>query len=69
MSVKVKRPRTTGEIRALIRERDRHIAALEKALAVRGLPRTTRQHLQHNLRGERMNRQSWIDFLEKRNAA
>lgn len=69
MSIQVKRPRTTSEIRALIRERDRHIAALEKSLAVKGLPRSTRTHLQQNLKGERANRQSWIDHLAKRDAA
>lgn len=69
MSVSVKRPRTVPEIRALLRERDRHIAALEAALAVKGLPSTTRQHLRHNLRGEKMNRQSWIDYLAKMGAA
>jgi hypothetical protein len=68
MAVSVKRPKTEAGIRALIKERERHIAALEKALAVKGLPATTRRHLQHNLRGEKMNRQSWIDYLAKRAA-
>lgn len=65
MSVKVKRPRTIPEIRALIRERRQHIAALEAALKVKGLPRSTRTHLQYNLKGERANLQSWVDYLSK----
>ena len=69
MPVTVKRPRTVPEIKALIRERKRHIASLEKALAVKGLPASTRKHLQQNLRGEKNNMQSWIDYLEKRAAA
>lgn len=68
MSVQVKRPRAVPEIKALIRERRRHIAALESALSVKGLPAHTRKHLQQNLRGERANMQSWIDYLEKRAA-
>lgn len=68
MSVSVKRPRTVPEIRALIRERTRHIAALENALSVKGLPSNTRRNLQLNLKGERANRQSWIDYLEKKAA-
>jgi hypothetical protein len=66
MSVYVKRPRTPGAIKALIRERARHIAALEQALTASGLPAHTRRHLQQNLRGERANMQSWIDYLEKK---
>lgn len=69
MSIQVKRPKTVPEIKALIRERKRHIAALEKALSVKGLPRTTRTHLQYNLKGERANLQSWIDYLGKKEAA
>lgn len=65
MSVSVKRPRDPREIRALIRERKRHIAALEQALTAKGLPRATRSHLMLNLKGERANMQSWIDYLEK----
>jgi len=65
MAVSVKRPRTVPAIKALIRERQRHVAALEEALAVKGLPRSTRTHLQHNLRGERANLQSWVDYLAK----
>lgn len=68
MSVQVKRPRDPKAIRALIRERERHIAALEQALAVKGLPAMTRRHLQQRLHGERMNRQSWIDYLAKKAA-
>ncbi len=68
MPVTVKRPRTVPEIRALIRERKRHVAALEKALAVKGLPAQTRRHMQMNLKGERANLQSWIDFLDKKAA-
>jgi hypothetical protein len=68
VSVQVKRPKTEPEIRALIRERKRHIAALEKALSVKGLPRTTRSNLQYNLKGERANLQSWIDYLAKKAA-
>lgn len=64
----VERPRTVPEIRALIRKRDRQIKALEQALRAKGLPRHTRSHLQHNLRGEKMNRQSWIDYLRKQAA-
>jgi hypothetical protein len=69
MSVQVKRPRERGAILALIRERDRHIAALEQALSAKGLPANTRRHLQHNLRGERANRQSWVDYLARKAAA
>lgn len=65
MSVKVKRPRTTSEIRALIRERTRNIKRLEAALRI-SLPAQDRKHLQQRLAGERANRQSWIDYLEKR---
>lgn len=68
MPVTVKRPRTVPEVRALIRERKRHIVALEKALSVKGMPISTRRHLQLNLKGERANLQSWIDFLEKKAA-
>ncbi len=68
MSISVKRPRTVADIKALIRERKRHIAALESALSVKGLPRTTRTNLQLNLRGERNNLLSWIDYLEKKAA-
>lgn len=68
MSIQVKRPRTVPEIKALIRERKRHIAALESALNVKGLPRTTRTNLQLNLRGERNNLQSWETYLEKKAA-
>lgn len=68
MSISVKRPREVGEIKALIRERKRHITALEAALSVKGLPRVTRTNLQLNLRGERANLQSWIDYLEKKAA-
>jgi hypothetical protein len=63
----VKRPRTVPEIKALIRERKRNIAKLEKALSL-SLPAQDRKHLQHRLRGERNNCQSWIDFLEKKAA-
>jgi hypothetical protein len=66
MSVYVKRPRTPSAIRALIRERERHIAALEQALKASGLPAATRRHLQQNLRGERANMQSWIDHLARK---
>ena len=63
--VTVKRPREVGEIKALIRERKRNITKLESALAL-SLPAQDRRHLQHRLRGERNNLQSWVDYLEKR---
>lgn len=67
MSVSVKRPRTTADIKALIRERKRNVAKLEKALKC-SLPAQDRRHLQQRLHGERMNLQSWIDYLEKKAA-
>lgn len=66
-NVTIKRPRTTTEIRALIRERKRNIARLEKALKI-SLPAQDRRHLQQRLHGERMNMQSWIDYLERKAA-
>lgn len=69
MSIQAQRPRTVSAIRALIRERERHIAALEKALSVKGLPRHTRSTLSLNLKGERANRQSWIDYLNRKAVA
>lgn len=66
-TVTVKRPREVGEIRALIRERKRNIAKLEKVLSC-PLPAQDRRHLQMRLKGERANLQSWIDWLEKKAA-
>lgn len=68
MSVKVKRPRTTTEIRALIRERKRNIERLEAVLAM-SLPAQDRKHLRQRLHGERMNLRSWENYLLKRDAA
>ena len=68
MSVNVKRPRTVPEIKALIRERKRNVAKLEKALTL-SLPAQDRKHLQMRLKGERANLQSWIDYLAKKDAA
>lgn len=67
MSVSIKRPRTAPEIKALIRERDKNIARLEAALAL-SLPAQDRRHLQYRLKGERANRQSWVDYLAKKAA-
>lgn len=64
MSVAVKRPRTADEIRRLIRERQRNIAKLEKALSI-SLPAQDRRHLQQRLHGEKMNLVSWQDHLRK----
>lgn len=68
MSVQVKRPRTTPEIKALIKERDKNITRLEAVLAM-SLPAQDRRHLQLRLKGEKANRQSWIDYLSKHRAA
>ena len=68
MSVTIKRPRDPQAIRALIRERKRNIARLEKALSL-SLPAQDRRHLQLRLKGERANMQSWIDYLAKKEAA
>jgi hypothetical protein len=68
MSVQVKRPRTVGAIKALIRERTKNIERLEAALAL-SLPAQDRKHLQQRLRGERANRQSWVDYLNKKEQA
>ena len=67
MAVTVKRPRSVADIKRLIRERQRNIAKLEKALAL-SLPAQDRKHLQMRLKGEKMNMQSWIDYLEKKAA-
>jgi hypothetical protein len=63
-TIVVKRPRERAEILRLIRERTRHIAQLEQALTG-SLPQQDRKHLRQRLHGERMNRQSWIDYLAK----
>jgi hypothetical protein len=65
----VERPRDPKDIRALIRKRDREIFALEQTLQVRGIPAHTRKHLRTNLRATKANRQSWIDYLSKKDAA
>lgn len=64
MAVTVKRPRTTADIKALIRERKRNITRLEQALKI-SLPAQDRRHLQQRLHGERMNLRSWEDYLAK----
>ncbi len=63
-TIVVKRPRTEADIRKLIRERTRNIEKLETALRL-PLPAQDRKHFQQRLHGERMNRQSWIDYLAK----
>ena len=68
MSVSIKRPRAVSDIRALIRERTKNIERLQAVLAL-SLPAQDRKHLQQRLRGEIANRQSWIDYLEKKGAA
>lgn len=65
MSIQVKRPTEVSEIRALIRERARNIKRLENLLK-NPMPRDLRRITQQRLKGERANRQSWIDYLEKR---
>lgn len=65
MSVQVKRPRTTADIKRLIRERRKNIERLEAALAL-SLPAQDRRHLQQRLHGERMNLRSWERYLEKK---
>lgn len=67
-SVNVERPRTTRDIKALIRKRERNIAQLEAVLAM-PMPAQDKAHLRLRLRGEKMNRQSWINYLEKKAAA
>jgi hypothetical protein len=69
VSITVERPRTAKDIRALIRKRDREIFALEQMLQVKGIPAHTRSHIRANLRGTKMNRQAWIDYLAKGKAA
>lgn len=64
MTVVIKRPRDRAGILRLIRERDRHIAQLEQALKG-SLPAQDRRHLRLRLKGEKMNRQSWVDHLAK----
>lgn len=64
MSVQVKRPRTVVEAKALVRERTRNIGRLEAALAL-SLPAQDRKHLQQRLKGERANKQSWLDWIAK----
>ena len=66
MSIAVERPRTVKEARRLVRKRKQQIAALEQALSVKGLPAHTRSHLRNNLRGTKMNMQSWLDWIEKK---
>ena len=68
MSVSIKRPRDPKSIRALIRERERNIARLENLLK-HSMPAQDRRHLQQRLKGERANRQSWIDHLNRKAAA
>lgn len=59
---------TTREMRRLVRQREREIRALEAALANRPVPQRLRRIWLQQLHGCRMNRQAWIDFLEKRAA-
>lgn len=68
MSINVERPRSTKDIRALIRKRKREIAALETALSAKGLPAHTRSVLRMNLKGTKANLQSWEDYLTKKAA-
>jgi hypothetical protein len=68
VSVQVKRPRTTADIKRLIRERKRNVERLEAALRL-SLPAQDRKHLQQRLKGERANLVSWQDFLTKRSDA
>lgn len=69
MSISVERPRTAKDIRALIRKRDREIFALEQVLQTKGLPAHTRSVIRMNLKGTKANRQSWVDYLNKKAAA
>lgn len=65
MSITVERPRTVADARRLVRTRSRDIERLEAVLAM-PLPAQDRKHLTLRLKGLKNNRQSWIDWIEKK---
>ena len=67
MSITVERPRTVADARRLVRTRSRDIERLEAVLAM-PLPAQDRKHLTLRLKGLKNNRQSWIDWIEKKAA-
>jgi hypothetical protein len=56
---------TRAEVKRMIAQREREIRTLEAALQQRPVAARLRKSWTSQLHGCKMNRQSWIDYLEK----